>query len=766
MGTETRTRVALFALLTVGVVSFGQVVARGDYLGPALLGALLALALTMGLRRAGVSTLITILLSTMGFLAYAALIFQAKHTFYGLPTLEAARRLGRNLAAAWEHGQTDFAPVPPRVGYVIGIIAFVWLTATWAEIATFRWRRPLAVTLPSLTAFAFVLVVGTRAAAPLLVVSFLAILLTFWALASTHRLGAWGRWVGPWEDRPDQPEGTVAGLIARRMGVTAIVLGLLFPIALPSVGQGLLSWRSGSGSGSGEGDGGGSGGVEVDPFVSIAPRLLEQSEAELFKVRTRRAAYWKLVTLARFDGESWSAAPRALARIGAPADPIPSSSPLTTSVAKPLGQSFDLHNLGGLSLPAAGQARFFSVLSRGNVTAALLADVDSGDLRVEEGSVQSIQYSVTSVLPRVTYRQLVRAPVGVPPGGDYVSVPELSPEVEALLADWIARAGAQSPFEIALAIQDQLLAFEYNEAVEPGASSDYLTQFLLETRAGFCQQFATAFALLARSKGLPTRVAVGFLPGETDPSDPNLYTVRGTDAHAWPEVYFEDYGWIAFEPTPRAETARPRYTIAPSLLRIAAIRNGLTAPRAALLREALGNRRQGQLSGVTRDLFARQERGRTPAANPLWAKQFRRLTVVLLIVAAAFLAAVPLLKLGLTAGRYRRARTPSDMATAAFTEFEDDAADLAEPRRPAESAAAFAARLVSARRVARSPAQRLAALYEAAQYSASGAAQEDAAQARGLARDLRASMWESAGWGARLAAVFSAKRLGLLRHRL
>ncbi|MFN2526629.1 MAG: transglutaminaseTgpA domain-containing protein [Actinomycetota bacterium] len=766
MGTETRTRIALFALLTIGIVSFAQVVGRGEYVGPALLGLLLALGLTVGLRRVGIGTVPVFGASILALVAYLAIIFQARHTFYGLPGPEAVRRLLKNLTTAWQTGQTDFAPVPPRVGYVIGIVAFTWLAATFGELATFRWRRPLAATIPSIAGLAFVLVVGTRAAAPLLVVVFLALLLTYWAIAASHRLGLWGRWVGPWADRDDVPQGTVAGLIARRMGVSAIALGLLLPIALPSVGEGLLSWRTGlSGSGDGSGDGSG---VEIDPFVSIAPRLLQQSGATLFRVRADRPSYWRLVTLSKFDGESWEAVPRALTRIGEADQPIATNATAGQTSTRPLGQDFDLGNLGGRSLPAAAQARYFSLRGRGAIQGALLADVDTGDLSVEDGSVQGVQYSVTSEVPRVTYRQLRDAAVAPPPTPDYLDVPGgLSTDVDQLLDGWIAEARAQTPFEVALAIQDQLLSFEYNEAVEPGASTDYLTQFLLETRAGFCQQFATAFALLARSLGMPTRVAVGFLPGEADPGQQGLYTVRGTDAHAWPEVYFEDFGWISFEPTPRAETARPRYTIAPALLRTALIRHGLTPPRASLLRESVitGGGRDG-LSGVTRDLFAQQERRQLPPADPLWAKRFRKLTLALLILSGILLISIPLVKLLLVAARYRRARTPNDLATAAFVEFEEDAADFAQGRGAAESALAFSGRLISARRVAKEPALRLATVYEASQYSAAGAEPGAAQEARGLAREIREGLWRSASWGTRVAGVFSVRRLGLLRHRL
>ena len=66
---------------------------------------------------------------------------------------------------------------------------------------------------------------------------------------------------------------------------------------------------------------------------------------------------------------------------------------------------------------------------------------------------------------------------------------------------------------------------------------------------------------MARSLGLPARVAVGFTVGEADPDDPDLYVVRGRHAHAWPEVYLSGVGWVAFEPTPgRGAPGAQNYT--------------------------------------------------------------------------------------------------------------------------------------------------------------------------------------------------------------
>ena len=70
----------------------------------------------------------------------------------------------------------------------------------------------------------------------------------------------------------------------------------------------------------------------------------------------------------------------------------------------------------------------------------------------------------------------------------------------------------------------------------------------LQTRRGLCEQFASTFAVMARTLGIPSRVAVGFTPGELNGD--GSYSVFGKNAHAWPEVWFDGIGWVDFEPTP------------------------------------------------------------------------------------------------------------------------------------------------------------------------------------------------------------------------
>ncbi len=85
-----------------------------------------------------------------------------------------------------------------------------------------------------------------------------------------------------------------------------------------------------------------------------------------------------------------------------------------------------------------------------------------------------------------------------------------------------------------------------------------MRQFL-RIRRGYCEQFSATFAAMARSLGIPARVAIGFTPGEL--RDDGLYHVYDRHAHAWPEVWFDGFGWISFEPTPgRGEPGAESHT--------------------------------------------------------------------------------------------------------------------------------------------------------------------------------------------------------------
>ncbi|HEX6185372.1 MAG TPA: transglutaminase domain-containing protein, partial [Pyrinomonadaceae bacterium] len=92
---------------------------------------------------------------------------------------------------------------------------------------------------------------------------------------------------------------------------------------------------------------------------------------------------------------------------------------------------------------------------------------------------------------------------------------------------------------------------EYRYSLEMRAKGpDPLSDFLFNVRAGHCEYFATAMAVMLRTLGVPTRIVNGFQPGEYNPAA-DAYVVRQADAHSWVEVYFaEEDAWVAFDPTP------------------------------------------------------------------------------------------------------------------------------------------------------------------------------------------------------------------------
>src|SRR5439155_21015223 len=95
----------------------------------------------------------------------------------------------------------------------------------------------------------------------------------------------------------------------------------------------------------------------------------------------------------------------------------------------------------------------------------------------------------------------------------------------------------------------------------PGHSYDALRRLFganPQDRVGYAEQYASAFAVLARSQGFPTRVAVGYLLRARELRG-DTYTVTTADAHAWPEVAIAGYGWVAFEPTDFDRTQAPQH---------------------------------------------------------------------------------------------------------------------------------------------------------------------------------------------------------------
>jgi protein-glutamine gamma-glutamyltransferase len=140
---------------------------------------------------------------------------------------------------------------------------------------------------------------------------------------------------------------------------------------------------------------------------------------------------------------------------------------------------------------------------------------------------------------------------------DYLQLPsQIDPRIKKLAMDVAARQ--TNDYDRAAEIRRYLIGhyFYTLDLTGPtGRNPDPLAYFLFTSRAGHCEYFATAMTVMLRSIGVPARYVTGFLPGEYNDVGGD-YIIRGSDAHAWVEVFFNGYGWITFDPTPPSNEQR------------------------------------------------------------------------------------------------------------------------------------------------------------------------------------------------------------------
>jgi len=340
-------------------------------------------------------------------------------------------------------------------------------------------------------------------------------------------------------DHPHRPA-VVAGGIGTVVVVvaTALVVGPALPGA---GGDALLDYRRLGG----EGDGGGAITTE-NPFLSIASQLRDNSDAEAFRVRTSngKAYYWRVTALDEVDGDTWTTADRSnrAAPVSALAKPgAPDGAREPEGARELVSQSFALSG-AQFWLPAA--YRPFDVDTPGvsalpGLSSLFRADEDSS---ITNYTVRSEVVTPTDdALRRVSDAALAGHEQDTKPGRNVSN--RVRQEAARITAD------ARGPYERALALEQYFQGdFIYDLDADYSGSSAALDRFVFEDRRGFCQQFAGAFAAMARSVGLPTRIAIGYQARAAE-SD-GTYRATGADAHAWPEVWLGDeIGWYAFEPT-------------------------------------------------------------------------------------------------------------------------------------------------------------------------------------------------------------------------
>ncbi|HSP28214.1 MAG TPA: DUF3488 and transglutaminase-like domain-containing protein, partial [Ilumatobacteraceae bacterium] len=524
---STRTGLGSDVLATVMVAAFSMAVAIGfarTFSGwPFLTDMALLVAAGHGvgllLRRLHVSVWLAVpAMATV--LVWTVLAVYYPDTFsWALPTSDTWSILREQLTSVRQEFRTAVAPVEYGDGWdvlaAIGLATAVLL----ADVFAFRADARAETLVPGGVLFVFVGALGDerlRIATAVVVVG--VGVATTVTLRSYHAEPGRGDVASPWRRWP----------AAIAFGVVvAVAAGLVGP-RLPGADAAAIYETSG---------GAGNGGVTqvISPLVDIRSRLTNRSNAELFRVRADVESYWRSSALPDFDGTTWGLPERELQAID---DTL--TTPPDSSIDN--RQRITIGALGGSLVPAAPdpfQASGPDDLRWVPETATLVT-ID-GDLR------RGDTIDIVSATPRLDAQRLSSATSAEPPDAIHLSVPADLPEVVAATAQQVTE-GATSTYERALALQTWFRSeFEYSLEVRPGHGNSAIESFLRD-RVGYCEQFAGTYAAMLRTLGIPSRVAVGFTSGVT--VGDGEFSVLGRNAHAWPEVWFDGIGWIAFEPTP------------------------------------------------------------------------------------------------------------------------------------------------------------------------------------------------------------------------
>jgi len=327
-----------------------------------------------------------------------------------------------------------------------------------------------------------------------------------------------------------------------------------------------------------------------------------------------RGLYWRATTLDQFTADRWIENLPSLSE-GVGLGPLARDPLLPRAAYNPgnwIKQEIEVVALADRHLVAATQARSLEARQLGRVE--FLA---GGVVRRFGPLARGQRYVVYSYAPRPKPKQLARLKPTYPRElGAFLDLGRTRVEpfgtagrdarVDALFGDerYLAlwpyeglwneaqrlRAGARTPYGAVVAIETWLRStggFDYDESPPPTGGLPPLAHFVAEGKRGYCQHFAGAMALMLRFLGIPARVAAGFTSGKYEDGG---WTVTDHNAHAWVEVWFPEYGWLAFDPTPGRGALAATYSASSS---------GFNAGDAA---DAFGPQRGGANAGGASEL--------------------------------------------------------------------------------------------------------------------------------------------------------------------
>lgn len=541
------------------------------------------------------------------------------------------------------------------------------------------------------------------------------------------------------EPKPERAASGSASVTATALGIGAIAVVVAI-VAAPLLPQPPIQAGSRGGIGAGPG---------IDVSLQLGDDLRRPRETVALIVRSTlpAAPYLRAATLSRFDGAVWD--PDRGRSV-----PLASGAALSEVMVDPdirvteYKTTIEVNDLVSPWLPVPYPAVDVSGLDGEWEAVPFNRTVVS-----RESTTAGQRYEVVTHVPRPSLEQ-IRATTSSGsglvdetrdlPGG----MPPIIGETAALVT-----AGAESDYDRLAMLQRWFRSsgeFEYSldSPVEDrfdGSGAQAVARFL-DVREGYCVHFASAFALMARTLGMPSRIVVGYLPGNATTDDidgQTVYQVSSSQLHAWPEVFFEDIGWVGFEPTVSLGTPTtfaPAATLADNPGQGQDIEPSPSASASAL---------DPQADEDIPDQGAAGAGASSTTVNPL-----PTLGAVLAVMAVL---AIPALIQGVRTRRLLGAARQGD-AIAAWTVVQDAAIDLGIPAPASDSPRSLGHRLIHSYGAPLEATTRLVSAIERASYSPDGRAPADGSMSDAAAA-VRAGLFSELPSARRAWAVLVPRSL-------
>jgi transglutaminase-like putative cysteine protease len=657
---------ALATLLAAGTLL--PVVSGSHWAWEALLLVSLVTATGMGLRSVTRSPGLVVLgQSAVGVLGIT-LVFVHSHAVLGfLPGPDALGAMGRLAQSGMDATRQFSTPAPPVPGINFLLVLGVVAAAIAVDALAVTFGSAVAAGLPLLVLYCVPAAVLPKGASA---VSF-AMVAGGWLILLGHdgrlRVNEWGRVLRKGPDSGKRRFGDddleVVGASARRLGVVTVVAAIVVPMLLPSLANGLIDPSHTGGAG---GANGGLGATSIDPILTLKQNLTARSTASVLTYTTTQAVPppLRMVTDDQFNGETWRTSDGQPRRDQGLSGTLPAPVGLSSVISATQQQ---MHvKVGTLSegyLPVPYPATKVTVDGTWDYAQ------DSLDIVGRGTTTRGLSYTVSYLDVEPTVSQLQTAPLpSEQMVADYTQLPDFLPSSILRTARQVT-ANATSEYDKAAALQEWFRTgggFSYDTSVVTRSNVDAVSSFLASKR-GYCVQFSSAMAVMARLLGIPARIGVGFLPGGRQSN--GSQSVSLNDAHAWPELYFEGVGWVRFEPTPAVRSGAPPSYSQPTL--VSPIGNvpssGATAPNS---HDAVNK----GLNGVTGSAAAKATAGSGSAGG--FTSRVPLKGWVLIVMALIAALATPVAAVLSRRRRRRRARDAVTKAETAWGELLERVDDL------------------------------------------------------------------------------------------